>query len=75
MSIKHWNIGDRVTRMKFMDDGTWRYLGDSCLKRSPLRAGRVISRSTARDDEVFVLFDDTGEIRSYLDHGLDAEMK
>jgi hypothetical protein len=58
--------------MLFLDDGTWDREGDSCLKRSPLRHGVVTSRSTNRDDEVNVCFDD-GTTGRYLDHGLDAD--
>ena len=56
-----------------MDDGTWRREGDACLPRSPLRHGEVLRRSTVRDDEVVVRFDD-GEERRYLDHGLQEEL-
>ena len=70
--VRRWMQGDRVTRVVFLDDGTWRREGDKCLSRSPLRHGTVVRRSTSRNDEVFVLFDD-GETLSYLDHGLDAE--
>lgn len=70
--VRRWMIGNRVTRIVFLDDGTWRREGDKCLKHSPLRHGTVVRRSTSRNDEAFVLFDD-GETLSYLDHGLDAE--
>jgi len=70
--VRRWLPGDRVTRMAFMDDGTWRREGDKCLPRSPLRRGIVTHRSTERTDEVWVRFDD-GEARRYLDHGLDAD--
>ncbi len=66
-----WQVGDRVYRLTFMDDGTWAREGDRCLDRSPKKFGTVISRSQNRDDEVEVLFDD-GMRRRFLDHGLDA---
>jgi hypothetical protein len=56
----------------FCDDGTWNKKGDACLKDSPLRRGTVTRRSRIRGDEVYVEWDD-GDIRPYLDHGLDAE--
>lgn len=67
---KH-KVGDRVSRMVFCDDGTWRKLGDKCLSSSPIRCGTVLSRSVRRDDEILVQFDD-GEENTYLDHGVEA---
>jgi hypothetical protein len=71
--MKKWKINDRVTRPQCFDDGTWRREGDKCIPSSSLKHGTVISRSTARDDEVFVRFDN-GTISSCLDHGLDSEV-
>ena len=61
-----------MERQTVFDNGTWANLGDICIDSSPIRHGLVISRSTKRDDEVLVRFDD-GEEKRYLDHGLDAE--
>jgi len=70
--MRKWNAGDRVTRQVYLDDGTWNREGDKCLSSSPRKHGVVAFRAVHRDDEVFVRFDD-GELRVYLDHGLDAE--
>ena len=70
--MKKWNIGNRVTRKTYSDDGTWAREGDDCLADSPLRHGIVIARSTERDDELSVRWDD-GMVSRYLDHGVDAE--
>lgn len=64
------DIGDRVSRELFMDDGTWIKRGDTCLKESPLRFGNVLYRSSRRNDEIFVQWDDGGD-GYYLDHGVD----
>lgn len=47
---------------------------DKCLTNSPLRHGVVVSRSLDRNDVCLVKFDD-GTTRSYLDHGLEKEIK
>lgn len=75
MSIAHrqWGIGDRVTRERYMDDGTWARLGDKCLKNSPLMHGVVMRRDPRRQDGVWVRWDFDGSMSMYLDHGLDAE--
>lgn len=68
-----WKIGDRVTRKKYMDDGTWNKLGDSCLDESPLKHGTIIkSDAGISRDAVVVRFDDGSE-GTYLDHGLQSE--
>jgi hypothetical protein len=69
-----WKVGDRVTRLQYMDDGTWSRLGDKCLPESPLKHGTVIqsvTKNTSRD-AVTVLFDD-GTERTYLEHGIERE--
>ncbi|SRR6266446_5093296 len=38
-----FEIGDRVTRLIFLDDGTWTREGDPCLARSPLKHGTVVN--------------------------------
>ena len=68
-----WKIGDRVTRQIWLDDGTWRRLGDDCLQDSPLKHGTIIEFCPLRDDALWVKWDD-GEIQRYLDHGVDKEM-
>jgi hypothetical protein len=70
--LRHWLPGDRVTRLVFMDDGTWDRKGDDCLSKSPLRHGVVTHRSRDRTDAVYVRFDD-GETKCYLDNGLDPD--
>lgn len=71
--VREWQPGDRVVRQVFMDDGTWSREGDSCLARSPLRAGVVVERDKLRP-AVYVKFDDApAEVRLFLDHGLRAE--
>lgn len=72
--LRKWQPGDRVTRLAFMDDGTWAREGDSCLSRSPRRPGVVVKRDTVRSDAVYVQFDDAPiGVRMFLDHGLQAE--
>lgn len=71
--IHKWQLGDRVTRQIYLDDGTWSRRGDVCLKDSPLRHGTVFERSLRRNDEVIVIWDNSTERKYYLDHGLDAE--
>ena len=70
--IRKWKQGDRVVRHVFLDDGTWRREGDTCLKESPLKHGMVYGRGPLRDDEVFVVWDD-GTQGAYLNHGLREE--
>jgi len=71
MTKHKWKFGDRVTRPVYLDDGTWRLAGDSCLKRSPLYRGTVVGR---RDDEVIVVWDGADHKSYYLDHGVDKEL-
>jgi hypothetical protein len=69
-----WKIGDRVTRLQFMDDGTWDRLGDKCLPESPLKHGTVVNnvvRGASRNC-IEVLFDD-GTKGKYLEHGVERE--
>lgn len=68
--IRRWVPGDRVTRLAYLDDGTWSRDGDECLAYSPHRIGTVVRRMTS-SDEVEVKFDDDGEIAFFLDHGLE----
>ncbi len=74
-----WEIGDRVTRKLFMDDGTWDQQGDGCLFRSPLRHGEITAIE-ADDHGVtvyHVLWDRTPDrppsTRRYYGHGFDRE--
>lgn len=67
-----WNIGDRVTREVYLDDGTWTKRGDSCLKDSPLLHGEVVAASSRF---VRVKWDNTNEEKVYLNHGVDREIK
>lgn len=41
--MRVWNLGDRVARRVFLDDGTWFRDGDRCLERSPMRYGEVVA--------------------------------
>lgn len=66
--------GDRVSREVYMDDGTWRREGDSCLP-GPLKEGIVIN--TWRESPTSFPFDDRFRVRwdegsegVYLQHGL-----
>ena len=70
-----WEIGDRVTRELYIDDGTWAEKGDECLPNSPLRHGKVVAvRSRSDGTMVYhVRWDDGTEGQSYLWHGIDAE--
>lgn len=74
--------GDRVTRQKYLDDGTWARKGDKCLAKSPLLHGTVIRvyieprtqfNRTARKllPMCEVRWDETGESQSYFFHGVD----
>lgn len=40
--------GSVVSRLSFLDDGTWERKGDGCLSRSPVKAG-VVTGSGAPD--------------------------
>lgn len=73
MMQKKWQVGDRVTRTVYSDDGTWQREGDACLPFSPKYHGVVIRRAEDRDDEVIVVFDGTRSGKRFLDHGLDNE--
>lgn len=73
-----WEIGDRVSRLLFMDDGTWWKHGDTCLKYSPTRYGNIIKIYQKKscidglkwtNNMIDVQWDD-GETKSYLDHGV-----
>ncbi len=66
-----WNIGDRVTRLVYMDDHTWVKKGDSCLKFSPLYHGTVTN--VQMTNEVLVLWDG-GLEKTYLNHGVSKEV-
>lgn len=73
--MSKWKVGDRVTRMLFMDDGTWHKNGDECLKHSPLKHGQVIiTDANVSRDAVIVRFDD-GSVGMYLDHGIEREVE
>lgn len=71
--VRKWEVGDRVIRNVYLDDGTHNREGDSCLPYSPKYHGVVVARSIDRDDEVHVVFDGTTRAKRFLDHGLAAE--
>jgi len=66
--MKYFKIGDRVTRSIYMDDGTWRIKGDSCLP-GPQKHGTVINiikdAESKMYDLVYVRFDDNS-IKRYF---------
>lgn len=70
------NIGQRVTRQIFLDDGVWRREGDKCLARSPLKHGEIvkIARSylTLKIETIVVRWDN-GPEQTLLPHGVDLE--
>lgn len=70
MKIEQWKVGQRVSRLVYMDDGTWDKLGDRCLQNSPSKFGTVIERDSYRLDACWVRWDNTTELKQYLDHGL-----
>lgn len=64
-------VGNRVTRELYMDDGTWQRLGDKCLPKSPLRHGTVIELDRVRSrGMVKVRWDETFEEKWYFEHGV-----
>lgn len=70
----HWKKGDRVTRPKVMDDGTWKKEGDACLKKSPLLFGVVVDIMICGSEYKYkVRWDESKEEKWYLAHGLDKE--
>lgn len=74
MKPLYHSVGTRVTRPIFMDDGTWASLGDSCLKRSPLRRGIVRKVGFVNGDYVHLVdWEDGKREDGYLYHGLDVE--
>ena len=73
-----FKLGDRVTRMLFLDDGTWNRFGDECLKYSPLRTGTVIKIFDKQSpyggtDHLFKVKWDDGKIGNYFQHGIDLQ--
>ncbi len=71
-----WKIGDRVTRERRLDDGTWDREGDICLP-GPLKHGEVVG---VEEDDVGQLliyqvrWDDPARHDSrYFGYGIDAE--
>lgn len=66
-------IGDKVSRPIFLDNGVWHQLGDKCLKHSPKRFGTIVGFDTKydKDDLLIVQFDDKKEI--FFHHGVDKE--
>ena len=71
--MPRWKVGDRVTRERRMDDGTWIQEGDDCLP-GPLRHGEVVA---VVEDEILLMYrvrwDDSGAQLQYFGHGIDAE--
>lgn len=81
MTPKIWNLGDRVAREVYLDDGTWMKLGDECLP-GPLKYGVVIDAVYSTHDShgptnrwvYTVRWDDKKEQR-LLEHGMQREAK
>lgn len=78
-------VGDRVTRQKFLDDGTWQWRGDDCLDESPLLHGvvtRVFIESRTRFNKnarkllpmCEVSWSETGETWAYFFHGVTRDV-
>lgn len=76
------SVGNRVTRQKFLDDGTWQRYGDKCLRKSPLLHGTVIAvfqEPRTRFNRgakhllpmVRVRWDETMEEKEYFERGVD----
>lgn len=70
---KQWQVGDRVVRLVYLDDGTWAREGDSCLPHSPKYHGVVVKRLKPQDNEVCVVFDGTTKAKRFFDVGLQEE--
>lgn len=75
-------IGDRVTRQKYLDDGTWDRKGDKCLAKSPLLHGTIVklfteprTRFNRRARQLLpmcrVRWDETLKEKDYFLHGVD----
>ena len=70
--MRTYKLGDIVTREKYMDDGTWGRLGDSCLP-GPLKIGKVIKISTRENEIIYtVRWDDRTEGR-YFPWGISSK--
>lgn len=65
-------VGQRVSRQVYMDDGTWRRKGDSCLKTSPRRYGTVRHINEKVPETLYVEWDD-GTTGTYFHFGVDPE--
>lgn len=64
-----WQRGDRVTRLKCFEDGSWEKRGDAAILKAKRLHGTVQS---GRGREVLVRFDD-GTARYLLPEGLERE--
>ena len=70
-------VGDRVSRQIYLDDGTWNRKGDTCLKKSPLKYGTVMAFVVKKssfggvDDLVAVKWDGENREKNYFHHGID----
>lgn len=88
MSYPLLGIGDRVSRLTYMDDGTWAREGDSCLVNSPKRHGIVVrinieteslllleplARKRYRELLYVVQWDGEHGMHSYFRHGVELE--
>ena len=71
--LHKWIGGERVTRQTCFENGEWMQRGDKCIKDSPLIHGVVLRRDEERDDAVWVKWDN-GDVKRYLDHGIDEEV-
>lgn len=69
-----YNVGDKYSRLVFLDDGTWSRHDDRVLKYSPVKHGVVIKCYKVKgskilggyiDDVIDVRFED-GTIKQYL---------
>lgn len=68
-----YEIGDRVSREVYMDDGTWDRLGDVCLANSPLKYGNVIGIGCDHASLVYKVRWDNGTIGRYFCWGITKE--
>jgi hypothetical protein len=81
-SMTKWQVGDRVMREIYLDNGMWAVKGDACLP-GPLKRGRVVSSSVGdRGDVLYTVewepYDgcESRHLRQgrFLAHGLYADL-
>lgn len=71
---RKYKVGDRYSRLVYLDDGTWQRFDDRVLPYSPIKHGVVIKCYRVKssptlggyiDDVIDVKFED-GSVRQYL---------